>query len=104
MADAFLACAFIERACRRGFAARYVRIPRLLNELAVGRGDDSYARLLARWAKLDLLAIDDWMLAPLRDPERRDLTEVIEDRAEPASTLIASQLRRATLERFAASE
>ena len=33
-----------------------------------------------------------WMLAPLRDAERRDLNEVIEDRAERASTLIASQL------------
>ena len=52
----------------------------------------SYARLLTRLAKLDLLAIDDWMIAPLRDTERRDLTEVIEDRAERASTLIASQL------------
>ena len=72
--------------------ARYVRMPRLLHELAVGRGDGSYARLLARLAKLDLLAIDDWMLAPLRDAERRDLNEVIEDRAERASTLIASQL------------
>ena len=41
----------------------------------------SYARLLTRLAKLDLLAIDDWMIAPLRDTERRDLTEVIEDRA-----------------------
>ena len=60
--------------CRRGFTARYVRMPRLLHELAVGRGDGSYARLLARLAKLDLLAIDDWMLAPLRDAERRDLT------------------------------
>ena len=89
----FLACAFVERACRRGFAARYVRMPRaLLHELAVGRGDGSYIRLLARRAQLDLLAIDDWMLEPLRDPERRDLTEVIEDRAERASTLIASQL------------
>ena len=85
----FLACAFVERACRRGFTARYLRMPRLLHELAVGRGDGSYARLLARLAKLDLLAIDDWMLAPLRDTERRDLTEVIEDRAERASTLIA---------------
>ena len=64
----FLACAFVERACRRSFAARYVRMPRLLHELAVGRGDGSYTRLLARLAKLDLLAIDDWMLAPLRDP------------------------------------
>ena len=64
----FLACAFVERACRRGFAARYVRMPRLLHELAVGRGDGSYTRLLARLAKLDLLAIDDWMLAPLARP------------------------------------
>jgi len=45
-----------------------------------------------RQAKLDLLAIDDWLLAPLRDGERRDLVEVIEDRTERASTLIASQL------------
>jgi len=88
----FLACAFVERACRRGFTARYVRMPRLLHEVAVGRGDGSYTRLLARLAKLDLLAIDDWLLAPLRDAERRDLIEVVEDRAESASTLIASQL------------
>jgi DNA replication protein DnaC len=88
----FLACAFVERACRRGFTARYVRMPRLLHEVAVGRGDGSYTRLLARLAKLDLLAIDDWLLAPLRDAERRDLIEVVEDRAEGASTLIASQL------------
>ena len=88
----FLACACVERACRRGFTAAYLRMPRLLHQLAVGRGDGSSMRLLARLAKLDLLAIDDWLLAPLRDTERRDLTEVIEDRAERASTLIASQL------------
>ena len=84
----FLACAFVERACRRGFTASYLRMPRLLHQLAVGRGDGSFTRLLTRLAKLDLLAIDDWLLAPLRDAERRDLTEVIEDRAERGSTLI----------------
>lgn len=88
----YLASAFVERACRRGFNARYVRMPRLLHEVAVGRGDGSYSRLLGRLAKLDLLAIDDWLLAPLRDAERRDLIEVVEDRAERSSTLIASQL------------
>jgi len=88
----FLTCAFVERACRRGFTARYVRMPRLLHEVAVGRGDGSYIRLLAGLAKLDLLAIDDWLLAPLRDAERRDLIEVVEDRAERGSTLIASQV------------
>ena len=82
----------MERACRRGFTARYVRLPRLLHAVAVGRGDGSYTRLLTRLAKIDVLAIDDWLLAPLRDAERRDLLEVIEDRAERASTLIAGQL------------
>ena len=67
-------------------------MPRLLHALAVSRGDGTYARLLTRLAKLDLLAIDDWMIVPLRDTERRDLTEVIEDRAERALTLIANQL------------
>ena len=88
----WLASAFVQSACRHGFAATYVRAPRLLHELAVSRGDGSYARLLAKYAKLDLLAIDDWLLAPLTDAERRDLLEVIEDRSERASTLIASQL------------
>jgi DNA replication protein DnaC len=88
----YLACAFVERACRRGHNAAYVRLPRLLQQLAVARGDGSYARILDRLARLDLLAIDDWLLAPLRDSERRDLVEVIEDRSERASTLIASQL------------
>ena len=88
----FLACAFVERACRRGFTGYYVRAPRLIHELAVARGDGSYARLLAKLAKLDLLAIDDWLLHPLKESERRDLMEVIEDRAECGSTLIASQI------------
>jgi DNA replication protein DnaC len=88
----WLASAFVQSACRHGFTAAYVRAPRLLHELAVSRGDGSYARLLVKHAKLDLLAIDDWLLAPLTDAERRDLLEVIEDRSERASTLIASQL------------
>jgi DNA replication protein DnaC len=89
----YLACAFVERACRRGYSAAYLRLPRLLQQLAVARGDGSYERILSRLARLDLLAIDDWLLAPLRDGERRDLIEVVEDRSERASTLIASQLR-----------
>lgn len=88
----YLACAFVERACRSGYTARYVRMPRLLQELAVSRGDGTYGKALVRLAKLDLLAIDDWLLAPLKDPERRDLLEVIEDRYDRSSTLIATQL------------
>ena len=88
----FLGCAFAERACRSGYSALYVRAPRLYQDLAVSRGDGSYGRLLARLTRTQLLVIDDWGLAPLKDQERRDLLEVVEDRYERASTLITSQL------------
>jgi len=88
----FLGCAFAETACRSGYTATYFRTPRLLQELAVARGDGSYGRLLARLAKIDLIVLDDWLLGPLKDAERRDLLEVIEDRTERRSTLIASQV------------
>lgn len=88
----YLACAFAERACRSGFSAYYVRTTRLVHDLAVAQGDSSYSRLLSRLAKTDLLVLDDWLLTPLKDPERRDLLEVVEDRHERTSTLITSQL------------
>lgn len=88
----FLACAMAEKACRQDFSAYYVRTPRLLHDLAVARGDGTYGRVLARIAKIDLLALDDWLIAPLSDPERRDLLEIIEDRYEKSATLIATQL------------
>jgi DNA replication protein DnaC len=88
----YLACAFAERACRSGFSAYYVRTARLVHDLAVARGDGSYSRVLSRLAKTDLLVLDDWLLTPSKDSERRDLLEVVEDRHERASTLITSQL------------
>lgn len=88
----WLACAFAERACRSGHSAFYARAPRLHHDLAVARGDGSYGRLLARLAKTDLVVIDDFALTPLKDQERRDLLEILEERHERASTLITSQL------------
>jgi len=88
----FLACAFVESACRVGFSAVYVRASRLLQDLAVARGDGSYGRLLTKLAKLDLLAIDDWLMAPLKEQQRLDLLEVVEDRYQRGATLIATQL------------
>jgi len=88
----WLACAFAQRACRSGHSAYYVRAPRLHHELTVARGDGSYGRLLARLAKSELLVIDDFALSPLKDQERRDLLEILEDRHERASTIVTSQL------------
>jgi DNA replication protein DnaC len=88
----WLAAAFAERACRSGYTAYCVRVPRLFHELAIARGDGSYTRLLVKLAKTAVLVLDDFGLTALTGPQRQDLLEVIEDRAERASTLITSQL------------
>lgn len=88
----YLACALANRACRSGFTAYYARAAQLPQELTVARGDGSYPRLLRRLTRTSLLIIDDWLLTPLTDAQRCDILEVIEDRHERTSTLIASQL------------
>ena len=88
----YLACALAQQACRLGFSARYLRLPRLLEELAIARADGSYTKLLRRLAKVDVLVIDDWALAPLGVDGRRDLLEILDDRYQLRSTLVTSQL------------
>lgn len=92
----YLACALGNKACRQGHSVIYRRLPRLLHELEVARADGSYSRLLARLAKTELLILDDWGMAPLGEAGRRDILEVVEDRHDSGSTLIASQLPVAT--------
>jgi DNA replication protein DnaC len=88
----FVACAFGQKACREGFSVVYRRVPRMLSEMHIAHGDGSLPRLLARWAKTDLLILDDWGLAPLNAQHRHDVLEVIEDRHGERSTIIAAQL------------
>ena len=88
----YLACAFGNQACRRGFTVRYFRAPRFFQELAVARGTGRYDRVLRSLLRADLLIIDDWATALLTDEERRDLFEIMEDRYDRRSTLIAAQL------------
>ena len=88
----YIACALADQVCREGMTAIYRRMPRLLHELMLARADGSYTKLLARFAKTDVLVLDDWGIAPLSDPERRDLLEVFEDRHGTRSTLVATQL------------
>lgn len=89
----WLACALGQSACRQGYTVRYARLPRLLaEELVRARADGSYGKLLQQLAKTDLLILDDWGLAPLGDRERRDLLEIVEDRAGRRATLVTSQI------------
>lgn len=88
----FLACALAHQACRTGFRVLYRRMPRLFEELTLAHADGTYTRLLARLARIDVLVLDDWGLAPLRDQDRRDLLEIFEDRYGMRSTILTSQL------------
>jgi len=88
----YLACALAQKACREGFRALYLRAPRLFDDLALAKADGRYRRVLAAYARIDLLVIDDWGLATLTEEQRRDMLEILEDRHELRSTLIASQL------------
>jgi len=88
----YLGCALGQSACRKGLRVLYRRVPRLLDELALARAEGSYARLLSKLAKADVLVLDDWGLGAPKDTQRHDLLEVIEDRYGRVSTVVTSQL------------
>lgn len=88
----FLACALAQKACRDGYSALYLRATALFRELALARADGSLRSLLPRWAKIDVLVIDDWAMAPLSENERRDFWEICEDRYQARSLILTSQM------------
>ena len=88
----YVASALADAACRKGYRALFFRVPRMLEELALARASGVYASLLAKLARLDVLVLDDFLLNPMSDTERRDLLEVMEDRYDKSSTVIATQM------------
>jgi DNA replication protein DnaC len=88
----WLACAFAQQACRQGLSALYLRAPRLFEELSVCHADGSFPKRLAAIAKVNILIIDDFAIAPMGARERTDLLEVLDDRVGTRSTLVTSQL------------
>ena len=88
----YLACALGHSACLNGYKVSYARASRFLMELAVGRGDGRYEKIMKFLSRSDLLILDDFGLSKLNDGERQDLLEVVEDRYEIRSTAIIGQL------------
>ena len=58
----------------------------------MARAHGSLRSLLARVSRIDVLVIDDWVMAPLSEPERRDFWEICEDRYQVRSMILTSQL------------
>ncbi|RLB75413.1 MAG: AAA family ATPase [Deltaproteobacteria bacterium] len=88
----YLACALAQKACREGYSALYLRLPKLFSELSLAKGDGRYGKLLSGFARTNLLVLDDWGLSKLNKEQQRDFLEIIEDRDEIHSTVITSQV------------
>jgi len=88
----FVASALAQKACRDGYSALYTRAAALFRDLAIARADGSLRLLLAKLSRIDLMVIDDWAMAPLSEPERRDFWEIREDRYQTRSMILTSQL------------
>jgi DNA replication protein DnaC len=88
----WIACALAQKACREGYTALYLRLPRLFEDLSLAHGDGRFTRLMAGFAKTDLIILDDWGLAKFTAEQRRDMLELLDDRHGSRSTVVTSQV------------
>jgi DNA replication protein DnaC len=87
----FISCSLGMAASRNFYSVKYVRLPDLLGELAIARGDGSYRKVMKQYKQIKLLVLDEWLLFPLKESEARDLLEIVEARHKRASTIFCSQ-------------
>lgn len=78
-------------ACRNFINVKYVRIPDLLGELAVARGDGTYLKLIKFYKKVNLLILDEFLLTPLSNEQANDILEIIEPRTDRGSIIFCTQ-------------
>ena len=78
-------------AIRNFLPVKYIRLPELLTELAIARGNGTYRKVVQQYKKPALLILDEWLLYPLKETEARDLLEIAEARYKKASTNFCSQ-------------
>lgn len=87
----YIACALGVAACRNFLKARYIRLPELLNDLVIARGEGTFKKLIRTYQKVDLLIIDEWLLKTLTTEQAMDLFEIIEARTRGGSTIFCTQ-------------
>jgi DNA replication protein DnaC len=92
LGKSYLSCALANAAIRHGYSALYLRGPRLHDQIALARADGRLPRLMASWARVEVVVLDDFLLRPLAPDQAADVLEVIEDRVGLRSTIVTSQL------------
>ena len=87
----YMACALGMAAARQFLTVKYIRLPDLLVDFNIARGNGTIRKLLTQYKKYALLIIDEWLLYPLKETEARDILEIMESRYKRASTILCSQ-------------
>lgn len=87
----YLSCALGIAANRNFYSVKYIRLPDLLVEIAMSRGEGTYREYMKKLKKVKLLILDEWMLYPLKENEVRDVLELVEARSKVSSTIFCSQ-------------
>lgn len=87
----YLANAFGMTANRNFYTVRYIRLPDLLGELAIARGEGRYQKVVKQYKQVKLLILDEWLLFPISDTDARDVLDIVNARHKRASTIFCSQ-------------
>jgi DNA replication protein DnaC len=88
----WLGCALAQKACRDGFSVLNRRMNELFRELAVAHVDGTIGRVLLKLSRIDVLVLDDFAMATLKEAERRDFLEICDDRYQRRSMILTSQM------------
>lgn len=87
-----LASALAYEACAKGHSVRFTTAANLVNELAEAYDERSLGRTVARYARLDLLVLDELGYLPLGPQAAQLLFQVIAERSERKATVITTNL------------
>ena len=87
-----LATGFCVAACRQKRRVRFATAAALVNELVEAQHHNQLGRVLSRWSRYELIALDEVGYVPLAEVGAELLFQVIADRAERAALIITTNL------------
>ncbi len=88
----YLACALGYQACMMGYKPLYLNMNRFIEKITLARAEGTFLKLLNQIEKVHLIIFDDFGLQPLKADIRLALLQILEERYNRKSTIIASQL------------
>jgi DNA replication protein DnaC len=78
-------------ACRRGYSCAFTKTSRLLGDLAGGHADRSWTTRLRRWARPDVLVLDDFAMREFTIGQADDLYELVTERDRRSVIITANR-------------